>query len=173
MKLMTNWLFQWHWPITKSSGRGSFSTTEQGGHSKEAYLTTYWNTTCRSPGNSGHCVVYGGIRRTNEHENKKQKKKKKKENSWRRAKKIVTRSQCIQQELVSSIRSELRRVRSVNTMCKVSLTEDEEKLGQAWWYMPVILAIERLKQEDCWVQGQCGLHRELKASQNYIARLCL
>jgi hypothetical protein len=37
------------------------------------------------------------------------------------------------------------------------------KYSRVWWYMPVITALERLRQEDC----------EFKASMNYIVRHCL
>ena len=46
--------------------------------------------------------------------------------------------------------------------------------GQAWWHIPVILALGRLRQEDqCGFKTSLGYKTELKASLNCIERPCL
>jgi hypothetical protein len=35
-------------------------------------------------------------------------------------------------------------------------------LNQVWWYMPVIPALRRLRQEESQVQGQPGLHSKTR-----------
>jgi hypothetical protein len=46
------------------------------------------------------------------------------------------------------------------------------KLSQVWWYIPIILALRRLRQEECKFQTSLGyvcseiLSQKLKAKQN-------
>jgi hypothetical protein len=40
-------------------------------------------------------------------------------------------------------------------------------LDWAWWYMPVIPALERQKQKDCKLEAQLGLHSEIQTGLGY------
>jgi hypothetical protein len=45
--------------------------------------------------------------------------------------------------------------------------------SQAWWCMPLILALGRQKQADFWVRGQPGLQSEFQDRQGYTEKPCL
>lgn len=56
-------------------------------------------------------------------------------------------------------------------MFKDELSNEAELL--AWWHMPIIPALWRLRHEDCHELKASLGHSEFKASLNYIARPCL
>jgi hypothetical protein len=45
--------------------------------------------------------------------------------------------------------------------------------ARQWWHIPLILALERQRQVDFWVQGQPGLQSEFQDSQGYTEKSCL
>ena len=43
----------------------------------------------------------------------------------------------------------------------------------AWWCTPLLSALGRQRQVDCWVRGQPGLQSEFQDSQGYTEKSCL